>query len=118
MCLGTFSRRARSLATTYIFARVRILGTLVPFCAIGNSSEFPIAQKRAVCIWKTSVFQAYSSFLDLNLRPLSALESPVRQADSHDLVAHDSEPDADDSDLQHIAEQICAGWTDDRDAEC
>ena len=24
MCLGTFSRRARSLATYYIFARVRI----------------------------------------------------------------------------------------------
>ena len=31
MCLGTFSRRARSLATIYIFARVRIIGTLVPF---------------------------------------------------------------------------------------
>ena len=45
MCLGTFSRRARSLATTYIFARVRIIGTLVPFCVIGNSKEFPITQK-------------------------------------------------------------------------
>ena len=42
MCLGTFSRRARSLATTYIFARVRIIGTLVPFYVIGNSKEFPI----------------------------------------------------------------------------
>ena len=31
MCLGTFSRLARSLATIYIFARVRIFGTLVPF---------------------------------------------------------------------------------------
>ena len=30
MCLGTFSRLARSLATIYIFARVRIFGTLVP----------------------------------------------------------------------------------------
>ena len=45
MCLGTFSRRARSLATTCIFARVRIIGTLVPFCVIGNSKEFPITQK-------------------------------------------------------------------------
>ena len=36
MCLGTFSRLARSLATIYIFARVRIIGTLVPFCVIGN----------------------------------------------------------------------------------
>ena len=31
MCLGTFSRLARSLATVYIFARVRIFGTSVPF---------------------------------------------------------------------------------------
>lgn len=31
MCLGTFSRLARSLATIYIFAQVRIFGTLVPF---------------------------------------------------------------------------------------
>ena len=31
MCLGTFSRLARSLATIYIFARVRIIGMLVPF---------------------------------------------------------------------------------------
>ena len=28
MCLGTFSRLARSLATIYIFAQVRIFGTL------------------------------------------------------------------------------------------
>ena len=45
MFLGTFSRRARSLATNYIFARVRIIGTLVPFCVIGDSKEFPITQK-------------------------------------------------------------------------
>ncbi len=43
MCLGTFSRLARSLATIYIFARVRIFGTLVPFYAAGNSEEFPAA---------------------------------------------------------------------------
>ena len=30
MCLGTFGHLARSLATIYIFARVRISGTLVP----------------------------------------------------------------------------------------
>ena len=42
MCLGTSGRLARSLATTYIFARVRIIGTLVPFYVIGNSNEFPI----------------------------------------------------------------------------
>ena len=46
MCLGTFSRRARSLATNYIFARVRIIGTLAPFCVIGDYKEFPITQKR------------------------------------------------------------------------
>ena len=45
MCLGTFSRRARSLATCFCFARVRIIGTLVPFCVIGNSLEVPITQK-------------------------------------------------------------------------
>ena len=45
MCLGTFSRRVRSLATCFCFARVRIIGTLVPFCVIGNSKEFLITQK-------------------------------------------------------------------------
>ena len=45
MYLGTFSRRARSLATCFCFARVRIIGTLVPFCVIGTSKEFPITQK-------------------------------------------------------------------------
>ena len=44
--VGIFSRRALSLATSYIFARVRIIGTLVPFCVIGNSKEFPITQKK------------------------------------------------------------------------
>ena len=29
--LGTFSRLARSLATIYIFGRVRTIGALVPF---------------------------------------------------------------------------------------
>ena len=43
--LGTFSRLARSLATIYIFARVRIFGTLVPFYVTGNSSEFPVTKK-------------------------------------------------------------------------
>ena len=42
MCLGTFSRLARSLATIYIFARVCIFGTSVPFYVTGNSSEFPV----------------------------------------------------------------------------
>ena len=45
MCLGTSGRLARSLATTDIVARVRIIGTIVPFCVIGNSKEFPITQK-------------------------------------------------------------------------
>ena len=45
MCLGTFSRLARSLSTIYIFARVRIFGTLVPFYVTGNSSEFPVTKK-------------------------------------------------------------------------
>ena len=44
--VGMFSRRALSLATSYIFARVRIIGTLVPFCVIGNSKESPITQKK------------------------------------------------------------------------
>ena len=42
MCLGTFSRLAQSLATIYIFARVRVFGTFVPFYVTGNSSEFPV----------------------------------------------------------------------------
>ena len=48
MCTGTFGRLARSLATTCIFARVRIIGTLVSFCVIENSKEFPITQKRGL----------------------------------------------------------------------
>ena len=56
--------------------------------------------------------------LYLYFRPLSALKSPVRQTHSHDLIAHDSEPDTDNSDLQHIAEEIRTGWADDGDAEC
>ena len=47
MCLGTSGRLARSLATTYIFARVRIIGTLVPFCVIGNFKEFPITRNNS-----------------------------------------------------------------------
>ena len=35
MCLGTFPRLARSLATIYILARVRIFGVLVPFYVTG-----------------------------------------------------------------------------------
>ena len=58
MCLGTSGRLARSLATTYIFARVRIIGTLVPFCVIGNSKEFPITQKSTV---KFLSLQCFSS---------------------------------------------------------
>ena len=45
MCLGTFSRLARSLATIYIFARVRVFGTSVPFFVTGNFSEFPVTKK-------------------------------------------------------------------------
>ena len=39
---GHHRRLARSLATIYIFARVRIFGTSVPFYVTGNSSEFPV----------------------------------------------------------------------------
>lgn len=55
--------------------------------------------------------------LYLYFRPLSTLKSPVRQAHSHDLVAHDSEPDTDNSNLQYIAEQVRTGRADDGDAE-
>ena len=58
MCLGTFSRLARSLATIYIFARVCIFGTSVPFYVTGNSSEFPVTSK---------IGFAYSTPLPLNL---------------------------------------------------
>ncbi len=44
MCLGTFSRLARSLTTVYIFARVRIFGTSVPFYVTGNSCYIIAAQ--------------------------------------------------------------------------
>ena len=62
MCLGTFSRRARSLATTYIFARVRIIGTLVPFCVIGNSKEFPITQKKSEIVTSHPLISHVISF--------------------------------------------------------
>ena len=65
MYLGTFSRRARSLATTCIFARVRIIGTLVPFCVIEASKEFPITQK-TVIHFCTTVFFTYLQNCTLN----------------------------------------------------
>ena len=61
----TCSRRARLLATTYIFARVRIIGTLVPFCVIGTSKEFPITQK-TVIHFCTTVFFIYLQNCTLN----------------------------------------------------
>ena len=54
MCTGTFGRLARSLATTCIFARVRIIGTLVSFCVIENSKESPITQKKRPAEKQTS----------------------------------------------------------------
>ena len=42
MCLGTFSRRARSLATCFCFARVRILAERFLF----HRTQFPMKQKR------------------------------------------------------------------------
>ena len=71
MCLGTFSRRARSLATTYIFARVRIIGTLVPFCVIGNSKEFPITQKIVSEIRTIRIFRYFTdkSVAYVQIRP-------------------------------------------------
>ena len=65
MYLGTFSRRARSLATCFCFARVRIIGTLVPFCVIGNSKEFLITQKTVVHFC-TTVFFTYLQNCTLN----------------------------------------------------
>ena len=65
MCLGTFSRRAWSLATCFCFARVRIIGTLVPFCVIGTSKEFPITQK-TVIHFCTTVFFTYLQNCTLN----------------------------------------------------
>ena len=41
MCLGTFSRRARSLATCFCFARVRILAERFLF----HRTQFPMKQK-------------------------------------------------------------------------
>ncbi len=42
MCLGTF---AQALATIYIFAQARIIGTLVPFVRQGISRNFLLHQK-------------------------------------------------------------------------
>ena len=47
MCLGTFSRRARSLATYFFFARVRIPRSA--FCFTGNATQFPVKQKIESC---------------------------------------------------------------------
>ena len=65
MCLGTFSRRARSLATCFCFARVRIIGTLVPFCVIWNSRKVHITQKTVVHFC-TTVFFIYLQNCTLN----------------------------------------------------
>ena len=44
----------------FFFARVRIIDTLVPFCVIGNSLEFPITQKGAnVPMMRTHTKQKY-----------------------------------------------------------
>ena len=45
MCLGTFSRRARSLATIFIFARVRILGTQ---CLFVIATVAKVSRKRGL----------------------------------------------------------------------
>ena len=45
MCLGTFSRRARSLATILIFARVRILGTQ---CLFVIATVTKVSRKRGL----------------------------------------------------------------------
>ena len=42
MCLGTF---AQALATIYIFAQARSIGTLVPFVRQGISRNFLLHQK-------------------------------------------------------------------------
>ncbi len=54
MCLGTFSRLARSLATIYIFARVCILDTLVPFYVTGNFLLHKKAEHMNSCILPVS----------------------------------------------------------------
>ena len=48
----------------FFFARVRIIGTLVPFCVIGNSLEFPITQKTATLspVWRLLIFMRHRGF--------------------------------------------------------
>ena len=49
----------------FFFARVRIIDTLVPFCVIGTSKEFPITQK-TVIHFCTTVFFTYLQNCTLN----------------------------------------------------
>ena len=73
MCLGTFSRLARSLATVYIFARVRIFGTSVPFFVTGNFSEFPVTKK-----WQNTRFSCILPSLPyLFYQILSQIRFPI-----------------------------------------
>ena len=48
----------------FFFARVRIIDTLVPFCVIGNSKEFPITQKTATLspVWRLLIFMRHRGF--------------------------------------------------------
>ena len=56
MCLGTFSRLARSLATIYIFAQVRIFGTLVPFLCNREFLGISCYIKKGEAFLKTLLF--------------------------------------------------------------
>ena len=68
----TFEHHKKECALAHSRAergRLRIIGTLVPFCVIGNSKEFPITQKGFQSIFGTLKCHALKKFM--NLRALS-----------------------------------------------
>ncbi len=58
MCLGTFARRAQSLATFFIFVRVRISGTQCLFF-IGSSFGISHKKRESNAIFRYFLFCAF-----------------------------------------------------------
>ena len=71
MCLGTFSQPARSLATNFLIARVRIVGTQCLLCTRELQRNF-LVHKKALCFQRasllcfTSLFRQFERTLQRN----------------------------------------------------
>ena len=91
MCQSTFSCRARSLATIYSFARVRISGTLVPFLIFYRKSTTigMVMMEKSVVIKtpllhmsSSSVFPPYSRTIMAMILPDGMASMRIKMAKS------------------------------------